>query len=267
MTLLLVAGFGAMPVGAETPKITPLIPVQNQAAGDSINIPPDYPTIEVDKIDEKMNRIKLDENMLYGQSYGTDSASVFENAFRELLSSANDLRISKGKEMIKASDIKSLVKELKYIEFRRYVILIYAPAKELIAIKGKTAATIETPQPDIHFIPTHTSEKPRKQLPAIVAPTQDQSVLMELIRHQESWIEIKGFMTEYKRKGKIMTGVCENQGEVPEDAFSILIDEMGGILAILSPKKRNLRINHRTNLADAESNYPDCKYIVWYREL
>ena len=83
---------------------------------------------------------------------------------------------------------------------------------------------------------------------------------------QDNFSEIKSFLSEMKRKGKIIeTGAMDTLTGLPSDASLILIDELGGILAVLSPANSQGRINYRTHKSDSENNY-NSKFIVWYKK-
>ena len=83
---------------------------------------------------------------------------------------------------------------------------------------------------------------------------------------QENFSEIKSYLSEMKRLGKIKeTGALESVSTMPEDASLIVIDELGGLLSILSPVTDGVRFNYKTKKSDSEKNY-NSKYIVWYRK-
>ena len=83
---------------------------------------------------------------------------------------------------------------------------------------------------------------------------------------QDNFSEIKSFLSDMKRKGKIVeTGAMDTLSGLPKDASLILIDELGGILAVLSPANLQGRINYRTHKSDSENNY-NSKFIVWYKK-
>lgn len=88
----------------------------------------------------------------------------------------------------------------------------------------------------------------------------------EFLLTQDNFSEIKSFMSEMKGKGIISeTGATESIVDLPQDASLILMDEFGGILAILSPIGTNGRINYKDQKNDSENNY-NSKFILWYRK-
>ena len=83
---------------------------------------------------------------------------------------------------------------------------------------------------------------------------------------QDNFSEIKSFLSDMKRNGKIVeTGATDSPNNLPQDANLILMDGLGGILAILSPSGGQGRINYKTQKSDSENNY-NSKFIVWYRK-
>ena len=230
----------------------------------------------------KMNEIKLSEDYLYGEDFSDDKNIAFDNALSQLQRYANELRQEKGLNSLKVSDIQPQVSELHYLKGDRYTVLVYISAEKMFAIHGRTEAILNQnsaqPSPDPVQTPvTSTQPSPAINNSQPVANNstnlqQSQSIahtdddMLDIISAQDTWIELKGFLTNFKKLGKIKeTGTCINPGDVPADAFSILIDELYGVLAVLSPKNSANRINHKTNQTDSESNYPNCKVIVWYK--
>ncbi|MGM9799919.1 MAG: hypothetical protein ACI30M_04470 [Muribaculaceae bacterium] len=230
----------------------------------------------------KMNEIKLSEDYLYGEDFSDDKNIAFDNALSQLQRYANELRQEKGLNSLKVSDIQPQVSELHYLKGDRYTVLVYISAEKMFAIHGRTEAILNQnsaqPSPD----PVQTPVTSAQPSPAInnsqpvannsTTLQQSQSIahtdddMLDIISAQDTWIELKGFLTNFKKLGKIKeTGTCINPSDVPADAFSILIDELYGVLAVLSPKNSANRINHKTNQTDSESNYPNCKVIVWYK--
>lgn len=93
------------------------------------------------------------------------------------------------------------------------------------------------------------------------------SEVEDFLLTQDNFTEIKKFLSEMKQKGKIKeTGVISSSdGSSPKEASLILMDEFGGILAILSPVDNNGRINYKTHKPDTENNY-NSKFILWYKK-
>ncbi len=241
-------------------------------------------------IEAQMNEIKLNEMMVYGEDFNDDRNIAYQNALSELLIYANKLRTEKGKSMIKISDLQPIAKELTDSKGNRHNVLVYTPISQLLSITNKYNLEI--------IIQTVDNESLRNNINTgrdlEIQPTSEQNnfnsnegsntnglstifhkefgdtpssnVILDTLCSQDNWNEIKGFITTFKSQGKIKeTGFCTSHTEVPTDAYSILIDEMYGILSILSPKNTANRINYKTNLADSETNHPNCKVIVWYR--
>lgn len=233
-----------------------------------------------DEIEDMMDKIKLDETFIYGEAYSDDKEMAYQNALSELLSSINELRDENGSALISISDLQPIIKELRYTKGNKNLSFLYLPLSQALSLSPKTrhdnitnnsapqqveqSQAIESEKeeksPQLTFVPG----KPTNQVTS--TPTQAPTEILEILCGQDNWIEIRGFLISFKEEGKIKeTGKCLSFTEVPDDAYSILMDEMGGILSIMSPKNSPNRINHRTNQADNENNHENCKFIVWYK--
>ena len=110
------------------------------------------------------------------------------------------------------------------------------------------------------IIPAVTEKKP---MPLNVTSSSE---VEEFLMAQDNFTEIKKFLSEMKQSGKIVeTGVVPSSEEAPKDASLILMDEYGGILALLSPEDITGRINYKTHKTDSENNY-NSKFILWYKK-
>lgn len=240
------------------------------------------------EIEGKMDEIKLNENMIYGEDFNNNKDIAYDNALSELLINANELRAEKGNGMIKISDLQPLVKELRYSKGSRHIVLVYIPLSQMFSLTSKSRADIvsqampnqssqnnaleaETDikpesEPLFTFVPNNSSSNEMTTTGNISNTAPLPNDILYTLCSQDNWTEIKGFLATYKSQGKIKeTGFCTSPTQVPIDACSILIDEMYGILSILSPKNNPKRINYRTNRPDSEANYSNYKVIVWYR--
>lgn len=232
-----------------------------------------------EEIEAKMDEIKLNEKYIYGEDYNNNKDIAYDNALWELLSSANEIRAEKGLEMLKAPDLQPVIEELRYSKDQRFTVFVYIPLSLMLNMNSKSHLDVVPHNDHIRKNDSSSSaqvqDKPEVKNPTPASdhtPVQSpettplpNDILMTL-SVQDNWIEIRGFLSQYKRDGKIKeTGNTQNFEEVPNDAYSILIDEMGGILSILSPKNSPHRINYKTNKQDNETNHPNCKFIVWYK--
>lgn len=251
-----------------------------------------------EEIERQMDEIKMNESYIYGEDYSDDKDMAYQNALVELLSSINELRGEKGKEYLTVGDIQTIVKELRYTKGTRNVAFLYLPLDRAMALSakqkidvagagtaprrsdsavaqtsGRQQAQTAKPAPKPTPAPAQTQSDNASSKPAATSTLSgaksfapaDKSVL-ETLCGQDNWVEIKGFLSSFKKEGKIReTGRCLSSSEVPDDAYSILMDEMGGILAIMSPKNLPNRLNHKTNQTDNENNHANCKFIVWYK--
>lgn len=233
------------------------------------------------EIESKMDEIKLDANYVYGEDFNDDKDIAFQNALTELTTYANELRAEKGKGVLNSSDLLTVVKELKYQRGNRYTVLVYLPLSQMLGITSKSHSDIVAQsvpsQPSQSSVPSQQKIEqgqkytfvPNRQ-PETTHPANIQTLLpddiMQTLCSQDNWMEIKGFLTAYKGEGRISSvGNVLSYAEVPDDAYAILMDDLGGILSILSPKNSENRINYRTNQTDSETNHRNCKFIVWYK--
>lgn len=235
-----------------------------------------------EEVELKMDEIKLDESYVYGEDFNDDKDIAFQNALTELTAYANELRADKGKDFLNSSDLLTVVKELRYKRGDRYNVLLYLPLTQMFAITSKSHSDIVSqnmpsesspanvspqqtvePERQLTFVPNRQSET-TPQAAAIQTPMPDD--IMQTLCGQDNWMEIKGFIKAYKDEGRISAvGNVLSYAEVPDDAYAILMDDMGGILSILSPKNSAKCINYRTNQTDSETNHSNCKFIVWYK--
>lgn len=228
-----------------------------------------------DEIESKMNEIKLDENYIFGEDFNDNADIAFQNALTELTTYANELRAEKGKSILNSSDLLTVVKELKYKKGNRHTVLVYFPLSQMLGMTGKSHPnviiqdTLTQPIDSLRQGIEHEQKNvvAKRQSEVIqFSPTQLPDDIMQTLCSQDNWVEIKGFLTTYKQDGRISSvGNVLSYEEVPDDAYAILMDDMGGILSILSPKNSKSQINYRTNQADSETNYSNCKFIVWYK--
>lgn len=95
---------------------------------------------------------------------------------------------------------------------------------------------------------------------------QYEGAVEDFLLTQDNFSEIKTFLSDMKREGKIVeTGATDSTFNLPSDASLIIMDELGGILAVLSPVNTQGRINYRTHKNDSENNY-NSKFILWYKK-
>lgn len=227
-----------------------------------------------DETKAMIDDIKMNETFIYGEDSDNDDNSAYENALSDLTLSANEIRIENGQSEVTMAEIGPFVKKLRYIKGQRRVTFLYAEVEAILALSNKTRndATVQDIISDGNGAADSSVSQDSAPSGAAISTVSAMEAarlsddIIQTLCNQDNWSEIKGFLSYYKQMGKIKeTGLCLNPSEVPDDAYSILIDEMYGILSILSPKNIPGRINYRTNQPDSESNYSNCKVIVWYK--
>lgn len=234
-------------------------------------------------IERQMDDVKLSEEFIYGYMESDDKNIAYDDALQDLLMSVNDYRLEKDKEAsrLTVSDIQPCAKELAYAEADVHYVLVYLTRRQALSLTRKSHEGVvptlpgsrpkpevrkdslapAKPQPPVTPVAPKESKEP-KAAPAAQLPDD----VVATITGQDTWLEVKGLLTEYKRRGQVKeTGVVTKAVEAPADAYVILIDELSGILAFLSPNGGSGRINNRTFQPDSESNYTNCKVIVWYK--
>ncbi|MBJ2183389.1 MAG: hypothetical protein JFR38_02630 [Muribaculaceae bacterium] len=236
----------------------------------------------------RMDEIKLDDKYIYGESYDSDPLMAYDNALTELVAYANEIREARELPPLNPSSLQTTAQELKYSDGDRHAVFLYIPLEKMlgmvsrshadvVAAIGVAAPVAEEPAPaqvaseqpapvndkKLTFVPDRRpAPGPHPTEPGALAPDD----ILETLSAQDTWLEIRGFLSSYKNDKRISaTGATYDFAEVPDDAYAILIDDMGGILAILSPKNNPRRINYKTHVIDNESNYSNCKFIVWYK--
>lgn len=218
-----------------------------------------------------INRIKMDAEYIYGQSFDIDENEAYSNALSELADLANEMREMESLQSVYASELSPFAKSFTYTHGDKTCVFLYISVEEALTLpvraSNSLSATSQQSSQSAVLRPSSNTGNPAHSIPSSspCAPAASNDVLRTLCS-QDNWIEIKGFMKTFKDEGKIKEiGNCLSPADVPADAYSILIDDMYGILAILYPKNSPARLNARTNQPDNESNYPNCKIIVWYK--
>lgn len=212
-----------------------------------------------------MDEIKLDERYICAEASDDNRDIAYGNALAELTAYANEIRESNNTEALKSGSLIAIAEELHYCRGTRHTVLLYVPLEKALSITARShAETVQqmTPQQPAAAEPTPA---PVSQQPAAAAKILPDDVTRQL-SGQDTWIEIKGMLTEMKQTGRITeTGAVKPGDSIPDDAHAILIDGMGGIISILSPRQDGARTDSRTGRTDSESNHTECKFIVWYR--
>lgn len=221
-------------------------------------------------VETRMDEIKLDESLVYAEAFDSEKNIAFQNALTELTVSCNELRVDREKDVLTYSDLLPVVEELSYKRGDRYTVMVFIPMSKMLDMTGRAGGPTNISQQN--QVKESSAEPPAQPATPIVQQTTSASFhpfaddLLRALCGQDNWIEIKGFIKTYKEAGKISaTGNVTTYADVPEDAYAILMDQMGGILSILSPKISNPVVNCRTNRPDSYTNHSNCKFIVWYK--
>lgn len=229
---------------------------------------------------EKMVEIKLSDDFIYGEGSADNEALAYDLALTELVDYVNRWRQENGFDALRKSDLQNRGHELKGTSGATVVYLLYVTTEEARQIArasnadvaadlqaSKNAAGTQTkPQADVQpavkvATPASAASVPTKTY----TPTLDE--IADVLRAQDNWTEVKGFLSRYKAQGLIKeTGRAVSMNAVPADAHCLLIDSMYGILSFLSPVQGDVRINMKTLQPDSETNYPNCQVIVWYKQ-
>lgn len=215
---------------------------------------------------DQMNRVKMDESLIYGEAYNSNETTAYDNALSDLLSYV------KEKEKLDLFDIRPIVKQLIHFDGNQYNVILYVDKEQILSMPGHKSPQISSsadsgsePKELAVQDKTQNSQNPQgTSLEERFTPLPDD--VLNTLCNQDNWTEIKGFLSKYKDQGRIReAGFGTNPSDIPIDSYRILIDERYGILAILAPKNRSDLINIKTNQLDKESNYSNCKVIVWFK--
>lgn len=258
-----------------------------------------------EEIEEKMDEIKMNADYLYGEGHGSNREIAFDNALIDLLMTANDLRAQENKEELKTTDLLTVVEEYVYDQDGYFTYFVYIPSSRILAMVSKrpgdqqgsapSQATAQpapapvpapaVPQPDSPPAPAYEANvptptpvaepepEPEPPKPIFVSNSQaaaasagDLADLARSMAGQGSWIEVRTLLSQYKNLGKLREdGRLAYPGTIPDDAYAILMDDKGGILAILSPRESSGRTDFVTRRIVDPMNYPSCRFIVWYK--
>ncbi len=214
-----------------------------------------------EEVEEAMLNVKLNEAYIYGESFDSNMEKASLKALTDLLAYVNEQRQDRGLGILSAADLENNVRKLSYSRGDRCNVLLYMPLENAFSIGGGVSISEAT----------RPTESVSKSDPVSVNPPTSSSLsldeeVIDILCGQDNWTEVKGLLSDFKREGRIKeTGIATSPNEVPEDACAILVDGMYGILSMLSPRNSPQRINYRTDNLDSESNYSNCKVIVWYR--
>lgn len=222
---------------------------------------------EKNETKQKMLEIKLNDYFIFGEANNENKDIAYGEALEDLVAFANEIKDENYDGEISMKDILANVESLVYEEDERYEIIVYMPLKIVLEKSNakrapKSTSTEETvivlnePLPKIN-----NNKKPEEKYVSV-----GKGEIEDFLITQENFSEIKNFLTEMKRQGKIReTGASESDTGLPLDANLIVMDELGGILTLLTPARENQRINYKTQEIDSVNNY-NSKFIVWYRK-
>lgn len=240
--------------------------------------------------ERKMDEIKLDATYVYGESFNSNADIAYDNSLTDLIIYCNEIRVEKGLDQLKSSDLQPVAKEIKSFQNGQYTVFLYLSVDDMMKMQSKSRASIvgnnsqsqSQPHPqtqlqsqqnnsetslvshpqnsNLTFVPNKPNNQQTTNVPALP------SDILEALTIQNTWTELKPMIIHYKDLGKISaTGSTQQWDAVPDDAYAILFDADAGVLAFLSPKNDIERLNYKTNSIDNIANYSNCKFIVWYK--
>lgn len=202
-------------------------------------------------------------------SSGLD-ASEDESATQEIVPATEEEKISvAGNQSVEKPDVaqETMSTQTTTIEGKGEKALIGDNVQSLPVIEEKPLEEEKKEEPQTTAVQTlMVTETTTVGIPQPKSSSGEVGEVEDFLVTQDNFSEIKSFLSEMKRKGKIVeTGAMDTLSGLPKDASLILIDELGGILAILSPVNTQGRMNYRTHKSDSENNY-NSKFIVWYKK-
>lgn len=216
-------------------------------------------------IEAKMLEIKLGDEIIYGEGVNADKETALKMALSDIYESYQDICCSSIPEHLKnrtPDNLKSISETLCYEKEGLHKCLLYVTWEKLF--DGSTLNKVVYEQSgEVALQSVATTPAPA------AASSGGSEALLDAIEEmcgQGGLSEIKILLSGYKRQGVVsVTGAVMNASEVPGDAYSILFDSLGGMLAILSPSHGGSQVNQMTNQIDSVNNYSNCKFIIWFK--
>lgn len=245
-----------------------------------------------EEVEKAMDDIKLSGKYLYGQSYADTLDIAYGRALFELLTQINAARQEAGKSELRANEIDGILKKLKYTTDYTCAVMVYCDRDKALAFTGrpriegisgasdkspaiaeKSPAIVDTPparEPSIaRTAPVQESSAvvTTDKSPASALPTRGMlEDVAGIIAGQDNWIEIQPMLVRYKKEGKYsLNATVERLSEVPDDAYAILMDSNGGVIAVMGPEKGGGRKNYKTNRIEDMTDYPNIRIILWLK--
>lgn len=238
-----------------------------------------------EEVEKAMDDIKLSGKYLYGQSYADTMDIAHDRALFELLTQINAARQEAGKSELRANEIGGITKILKYSTDYTNAVMVYCDRDKALAFTGRPSIGGISGASD--NAPVIVDKAPAKE-PSITrtAPVQESSTVVStdnnparalptrgmleevagIIAGQDNWMEIQPLLVRYKKEGKFsQNATVERLSEVPDDAYAIMIDSNGGVVAVMGPLEGGSRKNYKTNRIEDIMNYPNVKIILWFR--
>lgn len=217
----------------------------------------------------KILEIKLDENFIFGEGISDNKEIAYGDALEDLLAFANELKIENAQEKIAISDLITKVETLTYNNGDRFEVIVYIPFKIIIDTPKKSDSNRKSTGNQRTVTMTEKevpTPKPVNKGTELLTFNTSEGGIEDFLITQENFTEIKSFLSDKKQSGEIKeTGASESTENVPSDANVVLIDELGGLIAFLSPETNQGRFNYKTKKPDSVINY-NSKFIVWYRK-
>lgn len=216
---------------------------------------------QTNETEQAMDKIKLDEKYIYGESRDANKDIAYTNALADMVSTANNLREANGLELIGIGDVQARAKDMQYADGSENVAFVYMPVDEILAINATKPEAGNNEGTHIEYVS-------KKDEPAVAeAPAQEENLELDDVTRticgQDNWTEIKSFLSQFKHDGRIsQTGAVTDMSNVPADAYAVLIDAMYGIIAVLSPENGGQRTTLKSG---SDSNNDNYKVIVWYK--
>lgn len=257
----------------------------------------------VDEIKEKILAIQRNESYRSGRGFGSTPTLAQTKAMVDIMVQIAAVADKNAKTVPAEQAIQKYLQEYTYTENGRFYHFYYLPLSEInVLLSGGAPSQSSQPnapaapprQPDVVQQPPQSATPPSTtQQPPVAANSQSQSSsstpttpsgnspvvsdyevwnsaddsdIIPVIAGQDTIIELKNILSQYKKLGKIkQTGATENYAEVPSDCYAILFDSMGGVLALLSPANSRQIINQKTKSPDSFANHPDSRFIIWFK--
>lgn len=235
-----------------------------------------------ESIKNKIKNIKLDEKYVFGESSSENREIAYDDAMRDLLTTINELRVSKGMAVLKLADIIAISSEHTYdrgegtilvfafIELERALSVV--PKKNAqILVDNKSSVSVQSESNPSVIAENKPAVFADKQETNVSVSNDSQSALVDLndvtrnVLEREMFQNVWGYLNLAHESGKVSQfSMVKDKSAIPSDAYVVVIARDHSVKAILTPEQNGKRLNVKSNKNDFISNYSNVA-MLWYK--